>query len=71
MVDIYSEGGINMSIIRPRGSNRIIMPLMQRPVLVKLPDERDKYSDLNVDSMPVREGNQAIPVRNVYEDEPD
>ncbi len=60
-----------MSIIRQRGSDRIIMPLIQRPVPVKLPDENAKYSDLNADSMPVREGNQAIPVRNIYEDEPD
>jgi len=60
-----------MNFMRTRGCNRIIMPHFILPVKPKLSDERDKYSDLNVDSMPVREGNQAIPVRNIYEDESD
>jgi len=58
-----------MAMRKMRGSSRIIMPVVHVPRPVKTDSTRDIVSDVNSDSRVVREGNGAIPVHNIYEDE--
>ncbi len=58
-----------MKSIKPIGSMRIIMPQIDLPFKVRLPDKWDKYENFYADLTMVRECNCAMPVRNIYEDE--